>query len=117
MARAPTPMMDDQAPGAVGEEDSSRTVCSIVTAPGGGYVVYAGDEPEPETGEGTPTEEGGEMGEEAAPEGTPAQSIGEALNAVHDILQRDQDQGGTEQEAFNQAIGGRETMPPAQGAM
>lgn len=82
--------------------DDSTTLVTICKKADGTYVVYAGDEPEPDDTEG---------GEGAEANATPADSVGGALKAALDILKADEN--GDEQGDFQAGFdGGSSASPP-----
>ena len=92
-------------PPAGGGDDSGAVIVTISKTGDGSYMVYAGDEPDADSGDmsaddanamgaagGAPAPAGGGMGGGAA--GQPASSIGEALKLAMDIMQADKGSEG-----------------------
>ena len=88
-------------------DQSPQVLVTIAQAPDGGYLVYAGDEPDSgdDTGPGTPGESSDDAAALSAGAGSGAAapqhaaSIGEALKAALDILNGDAG-GGASQDQF-----------------
>ncbi len=97
------------------EGSDSDVLVTIARGPDGGYMVYAGDEPE----EGGAGDAEGAEGEPATPPmgmagvptagaggGKPADTIGAALKAALDILNEDQNSSGGEGSSEDQLAAG-----------
>lgn len=125
MALAPAaPMMPP--PGAAppemsmagGDMGGSPVLVTICGNDDGTYTVYSGDEPE-EGGEGVSEDDAdamGDAGDQAAPEGQQAASVGEALKMAMDILNEAKGaegapEGGDAEDQFSAGFGA-----PAGGA-
>lgn len=122
---APDPTAGAMPPDTSGDQ-SDTVVCTICRAPDGTYVVYAGDEPDEAQG-GEEADEGdmgagmapggagmGGAGETAEDQGTPAETVGEALKAAMDVLQADASQSsGNGQSAQDQFSAGYSGQGPA----
>jgi hypothetical protein len=119
-------------------DTDDNVLVTICQAPGGGYTVYAGDEPEgdqgepPETGDmseadtdamgpaGAQPAGGGNGGAEAAepqPQGQPAASIGEALKLAMDIMRQSENSAaGGPNDQFAAGFNAPKAPTPAAGS-
>lgn len=98
--------------GGEGEPDvESNVVVTIARDGQGGYLVFAGDEPEAGEEAGETEGEGGEQAE-GEPQGQPASGIGQALHIAMTIMQEDASKGeGTAHDNFRAGFGEREQVP------
>lgn len=142
MARTPMPMpmpapggdpaADDTGadPGAdTGMDDTDSTDASptvlvtIAQGPDGGYIVYAGDEPDDgasdagglDGGAGGAADGAGEAAAGAAPAGQQCDSVGSALKAALDILKESESSAGamgSSEDQFTGGYGGDQTATP-----
>jgi hypothetical protein len=123
-----TDMGDDTAPD-TGESEESDVLVTIARDPAGGYLVYAGDEPEEDEGgaEDEGAEGNGEAGAGAgagmasgggAEAGQHADSVGAALKAAMDILQESENSAGapgSSEDQFAAGFAGGAAPAPAAG--
>jgi hypothetical protein len=122
---AGAPMAGDDAAGAADADDN--VVCTITSDGQGGFMVFAGDEPEGDT-------EGADMSEDdasamgpsgdapmgggsPAPQGQPADSVGAALKIVMGILQDAESSGpgGSASDQFSAGFNGPTAPTPVGG--
>ena len=118
---APDPTMSGGMGGGMGGAPpppaGGDVVVTISKASDGSYMVYAGDEPDTESGDmsaddagamgaagGAPAPAGGGMGGGAA--GQPASSVGEALKLAMDIMQTDKGSEGAPGNSDDQLAAG-----------
>lgn len=114
----------DPTAGASDSDGGSDVVVTICSNGDGTYTVYAGDEPDPNSGDmsGDDADAMGGAGDAtAAPpaQGQPADSIGAALKAALDILQSDassQGAPGSADDQFNAGFSASKSPTPASGS-
>lgn len=98
---APMPGETDGAP-------EAETLVTITDDGSGGYMVYAGEPPEPD--------EPPDPNEPPPADGKPAASVGEALKAVMDILQTKESSAGAPGSAGDQFAAGFSGVAAQNGA-
>lgn len=109
-APPPAPPADDTG------GDANKVQVTICGPDGGPYTVYAGDEPEEGDGGDMSMDDTaamGDAGDQAAPQGEPADSVGAALKIVMGILQGATQGGSAPADNFAAGFG---TPPSGQAA-
>lgn len=116
-AGAMPPPGDDDAAGMADTDDN--VVCTVCKDGQGGFIVYAGDEPEGDTEADMSEDDAaamgptGDMAASSAPEGRPADSVGAALKIVMDIMQADASgEGGDAESQFSGGFTGSQAPTP-----